>query len=75
MHLQSNGDSMISGEKSRGSTSFSMNNTEKLKLSSRILELRKKIQNQEYIDNAIWRIAQVISCHLIEDPDELKFRD
>jgi len=37
--------------------------------------LRRKIQSQDYLDNAIQRIAQVISNHLIEDPEELKFRD
>ena len=44
-------------------------------LSPKILELRKKIQNKEYLDNAIQRIAQVISNHLIENPEELKLRD
>ena len=66
---------MISGEKSSEAASFTFSRANDLKLSSRILELRKKIQNQDYIDNAIWRIAQVISCHLIEEPDELKFSD
>jgi hypothetical protein len=45
-------------------------------LSSRLLELRAKIQDEEYIDNAIERIAQVISKKLIEDPeDDTLFRD
>lgn len=43
-------------------------------VSPRILELRKKIHNREYIDNAVQRIAQVISKKLIDEPDELKFR-
>ena len=71
----SKGDSMISGGKSTGAATLVLERTEELSLSPRILELRKKIQNQEYLDNAIQRIAQVISNHLIEDPDELKFRD
>ena len=41
-------------------------------VSPRILELRKKIHNKEYIDSAVQRIAQVISRKLVEDPDELR---
>ena len=66
---------MISGGKSTGAATLVLERTETVDLSPRILELRKKIQNQEYLDNAIQRIAQVISNHLIDDPDELKFRD
>lgn len=44
-------------------------------LSSRLAELRAKIHDEEYINNAIQRIAQVISKKLVEDPDELQFRD
>ena len=66
---------MISGGKSTGAATLVLERTEELSLSPRILELRKKIQNQEYLDNAIQRIAQVISNHLIDDPEELKFRD
>ncbi len=45
-------------------------------LSPRVLELRAKIQDKEYIDNAVQRIAQVISRKLIEDPDDdTLFRD
>ena len=62
---------MISGGKSTGAATLVLERTEELSLSPRILELRKKIQNQEYLDNAIQRIAQVISNHLIDDPDEL----
>lgn len=69
------GDSMISGGKSAVTATLVLEKTEDTQLSPRILELRKKIQNQEYLDNAIQRIAQVISNHLIEDPEELKFRD
>ena len=66
---------MISGGKSTGVATLVLERTETVDLSPRILELREKIQNQEYLDNAIQRIAQVISNHLIDDPDELKFRD
>ena len=66
---------MISGGKSTGAATLVLERTDTIDLPPRILELRKKIQNQEYLDNAIQRIAQVISKHLIDDPDELKFRD
>ena len=66
---------MISGGKSTGAATLVLERTETIDLPPRILELRKKIQSPEYLDNAIQRIAQVISNHLIEDPDKLKFRD
>lgn len=44
-------------------------------LSPRIMELRSKIYNEEYLNNAIQRIAQVISKKLVEDPSEFQFRD
>ena len=66
---------MISGGKSTGAATLVLERTDTIDLPPRILELRKKIQNQEYLDNAIQRIAQVISNHLIDDPDELKFRE
>ena len=66
---------MISGGKSTGATTLVLERTDSIDLPPRILELREKIQNQEYLDNAIQRIAQVISNHLIDNPDELKFRD
>lgn len=44
-------------------------------LSPRLEELRVKIHDEEYLNNAIQRIAQVISKKLVEDPDELQFRD
>ena len=69
------GDFIISGGKSTGAATLVLERTETVDLPPRILELREKIQNQEYLDNAIQRIAQVISNHLIDDPDELKFRD
>lgn len=40
-------------------------------LSPRILELRKKIQDSAYLDNAVQRIAQVISRRLVEEPDSV----
>ena len=66
---------MISGGKSTAAATLVLEKTDDQELSPRILELRRKIQNQDYLDNAILRIAQVISNHLIEDSDELKFRD
>ena len=66
---------MISGGKSTATATLVLEKTEDTQLSPRILELRRKIQNQDYLDNAIQRIAQVISNHLIEDPAELKFRE
>ncbi|MBP3710028.1 MAG: hypothetical protein J6I73_06475 [Treponema sp.] len=36
----------------------------------RLLELRKKIQDAEYIDTAVQRIAQVISKRIIEAPED-----
>ena len=66
---------MISEQRSKGTQTLVLEKTNDLGLSPRILELRKKIQNQEYLDNAIQRIAQVVSSHLIDNSEELKFRD
>ncbi len=44
-------------------------------LSPRLAELRAKIHDEEYLNNAIQRIAQVISKKLVEDPEELQIRD
>ncbi len=44
-------------------------------LDPRLLDLRKKIHDEDYVNNAIQRIAQVISRKLVERPEELKFRD
>ena len=44
-------------------------------LSPRLMELRIKIHDEEYLNNAIQRIAQVISKKLVENPDELQIRD
>jgi hypothetical protein len=40
--------------------------------SDRILELRKKILDENYIDNAIQRIALILSRQLVEKPKNLK---
>lgn len=66
---------MISGVASAETATLVLEKTEEVNLSPRILELRKKIQSEEYLDNAIQRIAQVISKKLMENPDELKLRD
>lgn len=44
-------------------------------LSPRILELRKKIHDAEYLDSAVQRIAFVISQKLVENPEELTLRE
>jgi len=41
-------------------------------LSPRLLELRKKIQNPEYIDFAVQRIAQVLSRRIVEDSEHIQ---
>ncbi|MCQ2610641.1 MAG: hypothetical protein MJ169_02730 [Treponema sp.] len=41
-------------------------------LSPKVIELRKKIHDPVYIENAIARIAQVLSRKLVENPEELK---
>lgn len=38
--------------------------------STRILELRKKIHDSNYLDSAIQRIALVLSKKLVEDDDQ-----
>lgn len=48
---------------------------DRYELSPRLMELREKIHNEEYLNNAIQQIAQVISKKLVEDPEELQFRD
>ena len=45
------------------------------KLSPRILELRKKIQDADYLNDAVQRIAFVISQKLVDNPDELMLRE
>lgn len=42
------------------------------KLSPKVIELRVKIQDKDYLNSAIQRIAQVLSNRLVENPKELK---
>ncbi|MDD5790459.1 MAG: hypothetical protein PUE30_08085 [Spirochaetia bacterium] len=39
--------------------------------SDRVLELRRKIHDSEYVDYAVQRIAQVLSRKLVEDTEHL----
>ncbi len=41
-------------------------------LSPKVIELRSKIHDADYMNNAIARIAQVISKKLVENLEELK---
>ena len=41
-------------------------------LAPKVIELRSKIHDEDYMNNAIQRIAQVISKKLVENPEELK---
>lgn len=66
---------MISGVTSNATTTLVLEKTCGEQLSPRLLELREKIHNEEYLNNAIQRIAQVISKKLVENPDELKLRE
>lgn len=66
---------MISGVSSKGAATLVLERTEVENLPPRILELRKKIHSEEYLENAIQRIAHVISTKLIENPEELKLQD
>ncbi len=66
---------MISGGISTATTTMVLEKTSEKKLSPRLLELRKKIYTQEYLDNAIQRIAMVISRKLVENPEELKLQE
>ncbi len=40
-------------------------------VSERVLELRKKIHDAEYVDYAVQRIAQVLSRKLVEDSETI----
>ena len=44
-------------------------------LSPKVIELRSKIHDEDYMNNAIQRIAQVISKKLVENPEELTLRE
>lgn len=63
---------MISGMRQNSRTVVLEKNEE---ISPRLLELREKIQDKEFLDNAIQRIAQVISNRLVDNAEELKFRN
>ncbi|MCQ2596321.1 MAG: hypothetical protein MJ181_00605 [Treponema sp.] len=56
-------------------TSVMILEKEEEKLSPRILELRKKIHDSNYLDDAVQRIAFVISQKLIDNPEELMLRE
>ena len=62
------------GARVSATSTLVLEKTEEEELSPRILELRKKIKNSEYIDSAIMRIAQVISNKLMENSEELRIR-
>ena len=66
---------MISSVTTQTKSTLVLERTEKKELSPRLLELRKKIYSEEYLNSAIMRIAQVISGHLVENSEELKLRD
>lgn len=43
-------------------------------VSPKVLELRKKIRDNDYVDSAIQRIAQVISSRLVENASQGTYR-
>ena len=45
-----------------------------VKYSDRVLELKKKIHDSEYVDFAVQRIAQVLSKKLVEDSERIYAR-
>jgi len=40
--------------------------------SARILEIRNKIQDEKYMDGAIYRIAMILSNKLMEDEEAIE---
>ena len=64
----------MTGARVSSTATLVLEKTEVEELSPRILELRKKIKNSEYIDSAIMRIAQVISNKLMENSEEIRIR-
>jgi len=66
---------MVSGVKTSSASTLVLEKTDAMELSPRLLELREKIKSDEYIENAILRIATVISGRLMENNEELKLRD
>lgn len=65
---------MVSGVTSMAAPTLVLEKTEDMSLSPRILELREKIHSEEYLNNAIMRIATVISSKLVENCEELKLQ-
>jgi hypothetical protein len=47
---------------------------EEKSMSPRILELREKIRDAEYLDSAIQRIAQVLSNRLVENSGQIRLK-
>lgn len=43
-------------------------------LSQKVIDLRVKIHDEDYINNAVQRIAMVLSRELVRPPEELKLR-
>ena len=41
----------------------------KIDEAQKILEIKRKIQDEEYLDGAIYRIAMILSRKLMEDED------
>ena len=41
-------------------------------LSPKVIELRKKIRDEEYLESAIQRIAQVLSSKLVENAERMR---
>ena len=52
------------------SKSVALNGT----FSPRVMELRKKIHDAEYLDYAVQRIAQVLSRKIVEDSEQQLMR-
>lgn len=66
---------MVSGASLRSASTLVLEKTEDYELSPRILELREKIHSEEYLNNAILRIATVISGKLVENCEELRLSE
>ena len=53
-------------------STISNNKTSDQIVSAKILELRQKIQDESYVDNAVQRIALVLSRRIVEKPRGVK---
>lgn len=53
-------------------SSAALKKTDVEELSPKVLELRLKIHDENYINNAIQRIAVVLSRRIVEKPQNLK---